>query len=96
MDGLISINYEVAEEKIAVLKKGIEDMYTNIENIDRKTKEVVGVEWVGNDALAMQATINEFLSALRYQADSLDKISKNLTEYVNEMKANEAIFSQAQ
>ena len=61
MDGLISINYEVAEEKIAVLKKGIEDMYTNIENIDRKTKEVVGVEWVGNDALAMQATINEFL-----------------------------------
>ena len=54
------------------------------------------MEWVGNDALAMQATINEFLSALRYQADSLDKISKNLTEYVNEMKANEAIFSQAQ
>lgn len=96
MDGLISINYEVAEEKIASLNKGIADMHTNIENIDKKTKEVVGVEWIGNDALVMQDSINNFLGAIRYQADSLEKITKNLIDYVNEMKANEAMFSQEQ
>lgn len=49
MDGLISINYEVAEEKIASLNKGIADMHTNIENIDKKTKEVVGVVAYNNN-----------------------------------------------
>jgi hypothetical protein len=92
-DGVVSINYGLVEEKISGLQKGIEDMYTNIENIDRKTKDVVGVEWVGNDALAMQATINDFLGALRHQADSLNTISKNLTNYVNEMKENEKNMS---
>ena len=54
MSNTIGIRYEEAKTEISKIEKAIEDLYINVDLIDKNTNGISRDTWVGKDADAFQ------------------------------------------
>ncbi|MBF0986958.1 MAG: hypothetical protein HXK72_01275 [Clostridiales bacterium] len=89
MGNTVGIKYQEAEVEIERIEKAIEDLYTNVELIDKNTNGISKDTWVGKDADAYQEKILGYSDKLKKQTDSFKELVEKLKDVVAEFKAEE-------
>lgn len=89
MGNTVGIKYQEAEVEIEKLEKAIEDLYINVELIDKNTNGISKDTWVGKDADAYQEKILGYSDKLKRQTDSFKELVEKLKDVVAEFKAEE-------
>lgn len=87
------IKYTEAEQEIKKIEKAIEDLYINVELIDRNTNGITKDTWVGKDADAYQTKILGYSEKLKSQTEYFSDLIKNLKTMIEEIKEQEEIMS---
>ena len=86
----IKVNYDDAEKEIDNMKKAVEDLYTNVETIEKNTNGISRDTWVGKDADAYQTKILDYSNKLKNQTDSFNDLIEIVRGYIAGCKAQEA------
>lgn len=86
---VFGIKYNEGEYQIALLEKAIEDLYINVELIDKNTTTISKDTWVGRDADAYQEKILSYSNKLKNQTDSFKQLVETLKQIIKENKEQE-------
>ena len=85
----IRVDYNAAEREIDNMKKAVDDLYTNVETIDKNTNGISRDTWVGKDADAYQTKIFEYSKKLKNQTDSFNDLIEIVRGYIAGCKAQD-------
>lgn len=86
----IKVDYDAAEKEIDNMKKAVEDLYINVETIEKNTSGISRDTWVGKDADAYQNKIFDYSKKLKNETDSFNDLIEIVRGYIAGCKAQEA------
>ena len=89
MSNTIGIRYEEAKTEISKIEKAIEDLYINVDLIDKNTNGISRDTWVGKDADAFQEKILGYSDKLKLKTDSFKELVEKIKDLVEMYKADE-------